>query len=184
MPVPLREESPRWLALLEFLQAHGGTSGKGCRMRQDDIAAGVGMPVTACHDYLKQMEKHELLTVRRTTVDGSFGSPRGANIYRLRCTPEQWVSLVGPAVIADVRERITKRRTLLNRNMARERQRKNLERKAAELGLEVGAPDTARRVAAAPRATTAVVAEPTFAPHELAELVDRYTAGDEDLDGW
>lgn len=178
------EEQPFWVTLMRFLEEHGSLSGKGCRIKQDELARQVGAPSRRVHDYLHQMEELQVISVRRTTVDGSFGSPRGANIYHSIITVKKWEEHYGPAVIANRRDRLNKHRTILNRNLVREQQRRRLMAKAEELGLSVAAAEKVVTPRPARAATQVVEREPTFAPGELGELVARFASDDGDLDGW
>lgn len=188
MPVVLHEESPMWTAIMRYLHDNGASSGKGCRVRQTDIADAVGLNRKNLWKYIKAMEQYQILTVRRTTVDGSFGSPRGFNIYTLHCTPERWTDELGPAVAQERRARYAAHRAVLNRNLAREQKRKRLKAKLEELGPEPGGPggpvERPARATAVHAATRVVEAEPTFAAEELDAIVERYDDPAADLSGW
>lgn len=190
MALQLREESPKWLAIMQFLHDNGASKGAGCRVRQDDLAAVVGLNPKNVGKYITAMEQHSVVTVRRTTVDGSFHTPRGFNIYTLHCTPEHWRDKLGPAIAAERRAKVSARRAVINRNNARERKRKRLQVKLEELGPDPNAP--APKPARAARSTSPARVpaapppgpEPTFAPEELSEIVRQFDEPGVDLTGW
>lgn len=181
----LREERPKWLEVMQFLADHGALAGPGCRISRDDFAAAVGLDPKNLSQYTKKMEQHGVLSIRRTTVDGSFASPRGFNIYTLHCSPARWRDSLGPVVIAERRRRVTEHQTVMNRATARELKRKRLVAKLDELGPDPKAPTPRPARASSPRAATPTAApEPSFAPEEAAEIYDRYADPSVDLSGW
>lgn len=187
---PLREESAKWLEILQWLDDHGARGPSGCRERQADIAAAVGLNPKNLGYYVKSMEQYGVLSVRRTTVDGSFSSPRGFNIYTLHCTPKRWRDELGPAIADERRARVDAHRTVLNRNNAREQARKRLQGKLDALGPSPKAlPAEPKPARSAPRAGRIPPApppapEPTFSPDELPAIVERFRDPSADLTGW
>lgn len=186
----LREETPKWLEILQWLADNGALGPTGCRHRQADIAAAVGLNPKNLGYYVKAMEQYGVLSVRRTTVDGSFSSPRGFNIYTLHCTPARWRDELGPAIAAERRARVDAHRTVLNRNNAREQARKRLRDRLEALGPSPNDPPAEVRTSrSAPRAGRIPPApppapEPTFSPDELPTIVERFRDPSADLTGW
>lgn len=86
----LIEASERWTRLMEWFAANGGLEPHGVQIRADELAAQVGIPYRSLLTYTRRMERLRVLHIRRTTVDGAFGSPRAANIYRLLVSPDEW----------------------------------------------------------------------------------------------
>lgn len=131
----MQEESPKWVKLMQYFEDHGGRSGKGCRVGVEELKKVVGAHDRTIHEYVKKMEEHGIIKIRRTTIDGSFGSPRGFNIYHLTCTTKQWETKVGPPIIEAVRLRSYKKRSALSRNRHAERKRKRLQEEAEQIGM-------------------------------------------------
>jgi hypothetical protein len=109
-PQLLQEESPRWLQIMAYLQDNGAAGATGLRMKGEDLGANIGIPWRTVKAYLRRMELLGVIQVVRTTIDGSFGSPRGPNIYYLRCSVEQWRDELGPKVADARRERTATRK--------------------------------------------------------------------------
>lgn len=163
----MREEAPQMVEIVRYLEEHGARREPGFQQRQTVMAEALGLDVRRLRSYLAVLEKHRLLVVRRTTVDGGFGSPRAFNYYKLRCSLEQYLEVM-PELVKLRQERVAKRRSAKARNRESERRRKR--------GL--------------PRAPLPpVVALPEKAPPgALADAeIDVLAAGygsDEDLAGW
>lgn len=162
----LIEERPEMLTILRFLIDHGARGETGYRERQQTMADELGLDVRRMRGYLRALEKHRLLIVRRTTTDGGFGSPRGFNIYKLRCTVEQYEQLA-PQLVELRKDRVAKVRSAKARNRENERRRRSGQ-------TRVGPPVIPLPVEAAPG---------VLGDAEVAVLAAEY-AGDEDLDGW
>src|SRR5207244_2251817 len=62
----------------------------GSRVLQDDLTREVQIPRRSLVRLIQHMEQAGVLLVRRTTVDGAFGAPRGPNNYRLLVSPSEW----------------------------------------------------------------------------------------------
>lgn len=165
---PLREERPEMAEIVAYLEHHGALRDPGFREQQPVIAAALGLDVRKLRSYLSALETHRLLVVRRTTVDGSFGSPRGPNIYRLKCTADQYRQLA-PELVKLREERIAKRRSAKARNRENEKRRRRGQ-------SPVGAP-----VVAVPQKPAPGVLEPA----ERERLAARYDSdSDDELAGW
>jgi hypothetical protein len=78
----------RWLA------ANGAFEPYGVRIPQDELAREVDIPRRSLVRLIQNLETAGLLHVRRTTVDGAFGSPRGSNIYRIVLREAEWTAHV------------------------------------------------------------------------------------------
>lgn len=119
----IMEESPRYLAVIRYLDEHGARRPPGLRMRQEELAKAVGVPVRTMRTYLKSMETYGVIVVRRTTIDGAFGSARDFNFYSLRVTADRWEHELGPALAATRKEQLRNRQSAVARNVHREKQR-------------------------------------------------------------
>jgi len=89
---------------MDFLERNGAREAAGMRLHQQDFSDRVQIPRRTLVEYLKKMEGYGLISVTRTTVDGSFGAPRAPNIYRLLMSFEQWEERVEHII----RERLSK----------------------------------------------------------------------------
>lgn len=181
----LREEGPKWVEIMEYLVKHGARTGPGCRRLQSVIAKDVGLGDRCAYEFLKSMESYGILKVRRTTIDGSFGSPRGPNIYHLTCTVEDWVTRLGPAAATDRRARLRARNAAQARNWQRERRRERLEAKLDALGPPPTTPPVRSPRSRPPRVAPAAAAPVSLVPgaEEIEALAAAYD-DDEALAGW
>jgi hypothetical protein len=155
------EASPRWRTLLWWFADHGALQSPGCRVRQDELAGEVGVPRRSLVRLVQRMEDVGVLQVRRTTIDGAFGSPRGPNYYRLLMGPEEWEGCAEAVVSRRVEE--TRRRRSSAQRLARARE------------------SVARRV---PRSSTLNPAG-VLSESEVAVLAEEYAdLSDDELSGW
>lgn len=161
-----RELSPRWNAILRFLEANGGLE-RGYQAPQQEFGEKVGIPWRTLKEFLARMEEYKVITVTRTTVDGGFGSARAYNIYRLKVTADQWAEMA-PAVVAKKNERNARAREARTRIGRMEKERAARAARAKE-PRPVGRP-----------ASVATVREPDEALVDV--LVGELDDGD--LDGW
>lgn len=93
------EESPTWLAILRYLADAGATGTTPVQILQDKLAEILELKVRRLRFYIKRMEEHGVITVKRSTVGGVFGTPRAPNEYFLHCTAEKWERELGPKVM-------------------------------------------------------------------------------------
>ena len=163
-PVPV-EVGVRVRMLLRWLAAHGALEPAGCRILQDDLAEQVSIPRRPLARLRERMEEMGVLHVTRTTIDGCFGSPRGANIYRLLVTPDEWDERAEQ--FAQQQREATRRRRTAGQRAERAR---------------------SSAVEAKPKAVRyGAVAEPTIGMlthEELDRIADSFNLSDEELFGW
>lgn len=163
---PLIEARPEMVQIVAHLEAHGALRDPGYRVMQQVFADELGLNVRRLRVYLAALETHRLLVVRRTTVDGSFGSPRGPNIYRLKCSTAQYEQLA-PELVKLREEKVAKRRSAKARNRENEKRRSRGK-------SPIGPP-----VVSIPQKPAPGVLEPA----EVERLAARYDS-DDDLAGW
>lgn len=154
------------LKIVHHLEQHGALRSPGYRVQQQAFADAIGIGVRRLRTYLAALEKHRLLTVVRTTIDGSFGSPRGFNIYRLKCTTAQYERLA-PELVKLREEKVAKRRSAKAKNRENEKRRRRGK-------SPIGPP-----VVGIPLRPPPGVLEPA----EVERLAARY-GSDDDLAGW
>lgn len=165
MGVPVIEKRSEWVRILRLLEEHGACRPPGWRIRQTEFAAAVPCAPRTLHKYVEAMERYGYLTIRRTTVDGSFASPRGFNIYRLNITAEDWIDRLAEPVIAKREERERKRVAAQAKNRESEKKR--------------------RAAAARPRKEQPISRVRSYDPETVAVLAAAYDDdSDEELDGW
>jgi DNA-binding Lrp family transcriptional regulator len=141
----------RWLA------SNGAFRPGGIRIPQDELAREVQIPRRSLVRLIQNLETAGVLHVRRTTVDGAFGSPRGSNIYRIVVGETDWMEHI---------ERERARRFIASR------QRRSVAQRAAR------APAGTRRPAAARSSTL-----PYDPPQDEIEALAA-TYSHDDLAGW
>lgn len=162
----LREESPRWLSIMGYLQEHGGVTPEGLRIKIPDLAAALEMPDRTVKEYLLRMEALGVIKTVRTSVDGTFGSPRGPNIYHLNCSVEAWRDELGPQVAQSRRDRTARTMEAKRRVRAGERERKRAGRMDGSVLRQVAVPTP-------PRPEDATI-----------ELLAQEFLAEDDLAGW
>jgi hypothetical protein len=152
------EMSPRWLGLMRWLAANGALEPGGCRVPQDELVREVEIPRRSLVRLVQHMEEAGVLLVRRTTVDGAFGSPRGANIYRLLMNPREWDERAQQ--VAELR-------------LQRTYERRSAAQRAARARVATPRPPSTRAPAIAP-----------YRPPEAEIAALAATFSDDELEGW
>lgn len=165
----LREESPRWVEIMAFLQDHGAADPGGLRIGIPPLVEALEIPNRTIKEYLGRMEALGIISVVRTTIDGTFNTGRGANIYHLRCSVEAWQQELGAQVAQARRDRTAKRMEAKRRVRAGDSARKReLERAGRMDGTALR-----QSVGAPPRPEEATI-----------ELLTQEFLVEDDLAGW